>query len=75
MASPPGNRLEPLSSLEFLMQAGFTAAALVLAFGSVRKAVAAGPSSRTGELVWALVAVVVLIGVSAAVHFGGSRGV
>jgi hypothetical protein len=56
------------------MQAGLVAAALSVALWSTRRGLATTSSRRTGEIVWALVAVATLVGVSAAVSLGSSRG-
>lgn len=63
-------------SLETLLAAGFSAAALLLVAHSMRKAASADRSlPRTGEAVWSLVAVTVMLGTAMAVcASGGHRG-
>jgi len=56
------------------MQAGLAAAALVVALWSARHSIAAASSPRTGEIVWSIVAIAMLVSVSAAVNFGSGRG-
>jgi len=56
------------------MQAGLIAAALVVALWSARGALASTTSRRTGEIVWSMVAVIMLVAVSTAVSIGSSRG-
>lgn len=67
--------MEALSSPEMLIQAGLTAAALVVALRSAQRATATDAAPNTGEIVWSLVAVIVLVGVTVAVHLGGGRGI
>jgi len=66
--------LEALSSLETLMQAGLVAAALIVALWSARGALASAASRRTGEIVWSMVAMIMLVAVSTAVSLGSGRG-
>jgi hypothetical protein len=66
--------LESISSPESLLQAGLATAALLVALWSARRSMASDATPRTGEIVWALVAVAVLVGVSAAVRLGGGHG-
>jgi hypothetical protein len=68
--------LEALSSLEFILQAGFGAAALAVAsWAAWKRAQTASSSPQTGELAWTVVAIAVLACVSAAVGFGGAHGI
>lgn len=67
--------MEALSSLESLLLAGLIAAALVVALFGIRKSVVVPDGSpRTGEIVWSLVALAVLAGVSLAAGLGGPHG-
>jgi len=65
--------LNTLSSLEWSLQVGLTAAALLVALASARRSFHA-PSRQSGELVWAVVAMAVLAAVSVAVGIGGTHG-
>jgi hypothetical protein len=67
--------LDTLSTLESLFVAGFVLASIVLALVSAQRGIAASKAkASTGELVWSLVAVVVLAGVSFAVRSGIGHG-
>lgn len=55
------------------MQAAFVAAALLLALWSARRSLRSESSRRTGEIVWSLVAAVLLVAVTAAVHLGAGH--
>ncbi|MFN2376838.1 MAG: hypothetical protein ABR538_09895 [Candidatus Binatia bacterium] len=67
--------MEALLSLESLVQAGFCAAALLLALGSAGRSLRGTPSTGSGEVVWSVVAVLMLAGVAVAVHLGSGHGV
>lgn len=67
--------MDALHSIESLLLAGFGPAAILVALWSVRKGLGSGAEhARTGEAVWSMVAVVILLGVSAAVHIGIGHG-
>lgn len=72
--------MDALNSLESLLVAVLTPAALLLALWSARKGLASSATApesgefQTGEFTWSMVAVGVLAGVSAAVHVGIGHG-
>jgi hypothetical protein len=72
--------LDALTSLESLLVAVLSPAALLLALWSARKGLTRSVTAtkpgefKTGEFTWSMVAVGVLAGVSAAVHFGIGHG-
>lgn len=66
--------MEALSSLESLVQAGFCAAALLLALVSAGHSLRGDGSRVSGEVVWSAVAVLMLAGVAVAVQLGNSHG-
>lgn len=66
--------LEALSSLESLVQAGFCAAALLLALASAGRSLRGTTSTGSGEIVWSVVAALMLAGVAVAVRLGSGHG-
>lgn len=58
-----------------MTQAAFFAAALLLALWSAVRALQNGSARRTGEIVWTLVAAMLLVAVSAAVRLGSGHAV
>lgn len=55
------------------MLGAFASAALVVALWSARKSLARTASPLTGEIVWSLVAIAVLVGVALSVRLGGGH--
>jgi len=72
--------LDALTSLESLLVAVVSPAALLLALWSARKGLARSATApkpgefKTGEFTWSMVALGVLAGVTAAVHVGVGHG-
>lgn len=66
--------LDALTSLETVTLAALFAAALALSAWSARQGAKAAASRATGEVVWSIVAVAMLVVVSIAVGLGGHGG-